>query len=162
MNKSQQLRLIRWRMRVLEHALETGNIALTCRHFGISRPTFYKWRARFEEHGQAGLCDRSRGALSCPHATPAEVVSKILYLRQNYHFGPGMIRDYVARYHDVSIATSTVHRILVRHRLNRLPSSQKYKPHKSRWKRYEKQQPGHRVQMDVKFLERIPGTRTKA
>jgi len=27
--------------------------------------------------------------------------------------------------------------------------------------RYEKPQPGHRLQMDVKFLERIPGTRKR-
>lgn len=33
--------------------------------------------------------------------------------------------------------------------------------HTKRWKRYEKQQPGHRLQMDVKFLERIPGTRKR-
>jgi len=30
-----------------------------------------------------------------------------------------------------------------------------------RWKRYEKARPGHRLQTDVKFLERIPGTRRR-
>jgi hypothetical protein len=58
----------------------------------------------------------------------------------------------------VTIARSTVHRILVKHGMRRLPSNQKYQPHRKRWKRYEKPQPGHRLQMDVKFLERIPGT----
>src|SRR4029077_457416 len=29
------------------------------------------------------------------------------------------------------------------------------------WKRYEKPQPGHRVQVDVKFLERIAGSRKR-
>ena len=37
--------------------------------------------------------------------------------------------------------------------MNRLPSSQRYKRHDRRWKRYEKQLPGHRVQVDVKFIE---------
>ena len=32
---------------------------------------------------------------------------------------------------------------------------------RERWQRYEKPQPGHRLQMDVKFLERIPGTRKR-
>ena len=32
------------RLRVLEHAKTTGNVALTCRTFGISRTRFYKWR----------------------------------------------------------------------------------------------------------------------
>jgi hypothetical protein len=30
--------------------------------------------------------------------------------------------------------------------------------HRKRWQRSEKPQPGHRLQMDVKFLERIAGT----
>ena len=34
-----------------------------------------------------------------PTATPPEVVSKILYLRQHYHFGPGKIADYLKRFH---------------------------------------------------------------
>ena len=53
--------------------------------------TFYKWKRRFPEHGDAGLGDRSRRPLRCPHPTPREVVSKILYLRQNYHFGPARL-----------------------------------------------------------------------
>jgi len=45
-----------------------------------------------------------------------------------------------------------------RHGLNRLPANQKHQPHRKRWQRYEKPQPGHRIQVDVKFLERLPGT----
>jgi transposase InsO family protein len=86
------------------------------------------------------------------------VVGKILYLRQHYHFGPGKIADYLRRFHQVPIAGSSVHRILRRHGMNRLPANQKHRPHRQRWQRYEKPQPGHRLQMDVKFLERIPGT----
>jgi transposase InsO family protein len=89
------------------------------------------------------------------------VIAKILYLRENYHFGAGRIADYLKRFHQLSIATSSVHRILVRHGLGRLPANQKHRPHKQRWKRYEKPQPGHRLQVDVKFLERIPGTRRR-
>ena len=37
--------------------------------------------------------------------------------------------------------------------MNRLPASQRYKRHSGRWKRYEKQRPGHYVQIDVKFIE---------
>jgi hypothetical protein len=54
-----------------------------------------------------------------------------------------------------------VHRILVKHGMRRLLANQKYQPHRKRWKRYEKPKPGHRLQMDVKFLERIPGTRKR-
>ena len=30
-----------------------------------------------------------------------------------------------------------------------------------RWKRYEKPQPSHRLQLDVKFVERLPGTQKR-
>ena len=36
------------------------NAALTCRHFGISRDTFYRWRRRFEKYGPGGLENGSR------------------------------------------------------------------------------------------------------
>jgi transposase InsO family protein len=87
--------------------------------------------------------------------------AKVLYLRQNYHFGPAKISAYLKRFHQVSIVTATVHRILRKHGLNRLPANQKQQQHAKRWKRYEKPQPGHRLQVDVKFLERIPGSQKR-
>jgi hypothetical protein len=48
-----------------------------------------------------------------------------------------------------------VHRILTRHGMPRLPANQKHQPHGKRWQRYEKPQPGHRLQLDVKFLGSI-------
>jgi hypothetical protein len=44
-----------------------------------------------------------------------------------------------------------VWRILKRLEINRLPASQRYKRLDKRWQRYEKQLPGHQVQIDVKF-----------
>ena len=162
MTKAEQNRLVTWRLKILQHAGEEARqTARTCRHFGISRQTFYKWKRRFAEHGDAGLGDRPRRPHRCPHATPKEVVSKILYLRQHYHYGPGKIADYLKRFHQLTIARSSVHRILATHGMNRLPASQKHQPHKKRWQRYEKAQPGHRLQLDVKVLERIPGTRKR-
>ncbi|GGU86539.1 DDE-type integrase/transposase/recombinase [Lentzea flava] len=48
-----------------------------------------------------------------------------------------------------------VWRILKRLSLNRLPTSERYKSRQKRWKRYDKQHPGHHVQIDVKFIEPI-------
>jgi hypothetical protein len=107
------------------------------------------------------LCDRPRTPLVSPRATACEVVSKILYLRQHYHFGAGRIAAYLHRFHRIKIAVSSVHRILTRHGRPRRPANQKHQPHGKRWQRYEKPQPGHRLPVDVKFLERIPGTRRR-
>ena len=161
MTNAERRRLVAWRFKVLQQAtVVPRNVARTCRHFGISRKTYYKWKRRFDDHREAGLCDRSRIPSRFPNATPHEVISKMLYLRETYHFGPRRIRDYLKRFHRVSVATSTVHRILGRHGLQRLPANQKRSP-AVRWMRYEKPQPGHRLQLDVKFLERIPGTQKR-
>lgn len=45
----------------------------------------------------------------------------------------------------------------MRPKINRLPQNLRYQTHEVRWKRYEKPEPGHRIQVDVKFLERIKG-----
>ena len=162
MTEVEQLRKIKHRLAVLRHADEvTGNVAATCRYYGISRPTFYKWLHRYEELGEDGLRDGSCRPHHSPLATRTEIVSKIVYLRQHYHFGPRKISMYVARYHDIAISSSGVWRILKRLELNRLPSSQRYKTQDRRWKRYEKQLPGNRLQVDVKFIEPIGGARKK-
>jgi transposase InsO family protein len=127
----------------------------------MARPSYYKWLRRYEELGEEGLRDRSRRPLVSPHATKAAVVDRIIYLRQNYHFGPFKIAMYLKRYHDISVSQSGVWRILRRMDLSRLPTSQRYKRHKERWKRYEKQRPGHSVQIDVKFIDPIRGVRKK-
>lgn len=163
MTNTENQRQVRWRLKILAHAsTEESNVARTCRHFGISRKTFYKWLKRYNELGETALANQSTRPHSHPNATPSEVVSKILYLRQNYHFGAGRIKDYLARYHKIKIAVSSVQSTLVKHGINRLPVNQKkYDRNKHHWKRYEKQQPGHRVQIDVKFLDRVPGTRKR-
>jgi len=113
---------------------------------------------RYEEEGEEGdLRERSRRPLTSPRATHAEVVSKIIYLRRHYHQGPQKISMYLKCYHDVDISASGVWRILKKLDMSRLPTSQCYQRHAKRWKRYEKPLPGHRVQVDVKFIEPITG-----
>ena len=77
----------------------------TARHLPEDVPQV---ETRFVDDGEAGLCDRSGAPHRSPRATPPEVVSKLLYLRQHYHFGPGKIADYLKRHHGVSVATSSV------------------------------------------------------
>ncbi|MCJ7755896.1 MAG: leucine zipper domain-containing protein [Thermoanaerobaculales bacterium] len=103
MTEHEQRRLVNHRLAVLPHAEEvTGNVARTCRYYGISRQAFYKWLRRYEEQGLEGLRDRSSRPHQSPNATDAEVVGKIRYLRQSYHFGPHKIAMYLKRYHDIS------------------------------------------------------------
>jgi hypothetical protein len=80
--------------------------------------SLYRWKRRFDAHGEAGLWGRSTRPHRSPTAIAPDVVSKILYLRQNYHFGPGRIAEYLKRFHQLAVAVSSVHRILARHDMN--------------------------------------------
>ena len=82
--------------------------------------------------------------------TPHEIVEKILYLRREYHQGPIRIGWYLERDHSIKISDAGVYRILKRNGLNRLPRGTRMR--KLHTKRYQKQVPGHHIQVDVKFL----------
>jgi Homeodomain-like domain len=141
------------RLAILCHAEEfTGNLALTCRYDGIGRQVVSKWRQRCDEHGLDGLRDRAHRPLVCPNQTRTEVVGKLIYLRQSYHFGPAKIAMYPRRYHDLQSGHSGVWRVLKRLDLNRLPASQRHKRTTGAGGAMSRPLPGHRVQLDVKFI----------
>ena len=142
---------IRRKLKVLEFAEINGNVSQSCRFFGISRDTFYRWKRDYETEGEKGLINSK----PCPEnpkiRVAAQIEEKILYLRKHYHFGQTKISWYLQRYHNMQVSSSGVYSVLCRHGLNRLPKNQRTRSVKS-FKRYEKQVPGHHVQVDVKFL----------
>ena len=68
------------RVRVLDHARVTGNVAATCRTFGMSRKTFYKWRNIAAKYGIEALRPKSKRPPAMPNATPTHVIEMLLTL----------------------------------------------------------------------------------
>lgn len=138
------------KLRILQHADETGHVAKTCRYFGVGRSSFYRWRKAYLKHGDAGLVNKPPIPKWHANRTPSEIEEKVLHLRSKYHLGPMRIVWYLARYHGIKISDATVSRMLKRNGVNRLPRGTRLR--KVHTKRYNKQVPGHHIQMDVKFL----------
>jgi hypothetical protein len=44
-------REIQRKLKILKHAEETAHVGRTCRHFGIGRASFYRWKPPLEKHG---------------------------------------------------------------------------------------------------------------
>lgn len=86
MNKEQ--REIARKLRVLGHAEETGQVAKTCRYFGVSRSSFYRWRVAYLKLGEAGLVNRPLIPKWHANRIPIEIEEKVLHLRSKYHLGP--------------------------------------------------------------------------
>jgi hypothetical protein len=107
------------RVRVLEHAAETGNVSATCRTFGVSRTRFYEWRNLARDYGLDALMPKERRAPQMPNATPSWVVNELLtFAVTEPTIGCRQYADRLADrgYH---VAKSTVQDILVRHELGK-------------------------------------------
>jgi len=61
------------------------NAARTCRHFGISRQTFYRWLRRFDRHDLHTLEARSHRPHKVRHPSwTAALAERVLALRKQY------------------------------------------------------------------------------
>ncbi len=81
---------------------------------GISRQTASKWWGRYVRDGVSGLADRSSRPHRSPLRTPALLEQQILNLRTQRKLGPARIGGILG------VPAATVHRVLVRHGVNRL------------------------------------------
>lgn len=88
-----------------------------CQEFGISRPTGYLWLTRFREGGVSAIAERSRRPGSSPERTAPEIEAQVVALRQRYPDWGARKLQVLLRQDGVELASSTVHRILLRHGL---------------------------------------------
>jgi putative transposase len=149
----------------------TQNVALTCRHFGISRPTFYRWSQRYDPLDLTSLEGRSH----CPHQPRRPTWSfllerKVLTLRLQF---PRWGKDKLAvllREQKLTLSTSMVGRILTRLQQSgqlveplrqAVPGSRRAlrpRPYAVRKpKQYAVSQPGDLVQVDTLDVRPVPG-----
>lgn len=143
-------RLTPWARRELVRRVEEMGWppATVAEQFGVSRATVYKWLGRWRAEGAAGLADRSSRPHRCPTRTAASAEAVIVKLRTTRRLGPARIGPLVG------MPASTVHRVLVRHRLNRLAWMDR--PTGRMVRRYEVDRPGQLVHVDTKQLARVP------
>jgi len=104
----------RQRLRWFDYYRAHGhNAALTCRYFGISRQTFYRWKRRYDPQNLSTLEDRSHQPHHRRHPTwTAEQAERVRGLRERY---PRWGKDKLAvllRREGWSVSVSMVGRIL--------------------------------------------------
>lgn len=123
-------------------------IARAAERYDVSYKTARKWSRRYREEGAAGMVDRSSRPHRQPRRTPARAVTRIVELRIRLRLGPVEIAARLA------LPASTVQAVLVRCRLNRLSHIDRVTGEPIR--RYERDQPGELLRIDVKKLGRVP------
>jgi transposase InsO family protein len=139
---------------VLEQRLEfcrladAGGVSFAelCRRFGVKRDTGYKWWARWQEGGEAGLEDRPRTPHHQPARTQVEVEELICGVREKHAaWGGRKIRGFLLRQgHEGVPAASTITQILRRNQQVAGAAPQRgYRP-------FERPEPNDLWQMDFK------------
>ena len=147
-----ELHEINHKLKILRHAESTGNVSRTCRFWGISRDTFYRWKRKYETDGETGLINRKPCPENIALRITRDIEDKALYMRCTYHFGPAKISWYLKRYLRITVSVTGVYGVLRRHGLNRLPRNSARRQ-TATMQRYQKQEPGQHIQMDVMVLD---------
>jgi transposase InsO family protein len=146
------------------------NARLTCRHFGVSADTFYRWLGRYQRAGPRALEDRSHRPQRVRQPTwSPELAEAVLTLRERY---PRWGKDKLAvllRKAGCQVSTSMVGRILRRLKQEgrlwetdlRDPcilKRRQARPYAVRKPRdYQVAVPGDLVQVDTADLRPLPG-----
>ena len=139
----------RARLRLARLVVDQGwPIARAAERYDVSWPTAKRWADRYRRLGVTGMSDGSSRPHRSPNATPRPVVRKIVHLRWKQRLGPVQIAD------QVGVAPSTVHKVLVRCRINRLTHIDRATGEPIR--RYEHDHPGSLIHVDVKKLGNVP------
>ena len=118
--------------------------AAAARQFNTTPKTVAKWVERFRAEGVNGLRDRSSRPLSLPSQTPQATCDAVETLRRRRYTG----KQIAAELH---ISSATVSRILQRRGLNKLAALEPAEP----IRRYERQNPGEIIHIDIKKLGRF-------
>lgn len=141
------------RLRWIQHYEQiTKKVAPTCRYFGISRGTFYVWYHRYLSLGEEGLKNKSSRPHKIQRWLPQEVRETIVQLRLQRKYGPDRMSFYLRQKHNWFVSSQTIWRLYREYGLNKL----KYKKNWQRYpQHYSKSLPGERLQVDVKFLEKL-------
>ena len=118
--------------------------------FQVSVTTAKRWADRYRLHGPAGMNDRSSRPHHSPSRTPRKTEQRIIKVRVLHRLGPARIAG------RLGLNPSTVHRVLTRYHCPRLAHLDRGSGQPVR--RYEDDQPGDLIHIDVKKLGNTPTT----
>ena len=151
------------------HREHGENVSLTCRHFGIARETFYRWKRRYQPAALSRLEDRSSRPKHCRQRqwTTAAVLS-VQRMREEYiGWGKEKLRVLLSR-EGVKLSASTIGRILtyLKRTMKLREPLRRSLRRRRQWKRqyatrmpkgYAVRAPGDLVQMDTTEIKPEPG-----
>jgi len=152
------------------HRAHGANVSRTARRFGLSRPTVYRWLARFERLRLESLEDRSSAPRRRRRPTwTIDQLRAVRAIRETYpRWGKDKLRVLLRRA-GIVLSVSMIGRILVRLRRSgelREPARRRMSVRQRRWQRpyairkpvdWRVERPGDLVELDTLDIRPLPG-----
>ncbi len=155
----------------MDYYEQCGNAALTCRRFGVSRPTLHKWLKRYRRRDLLSLEDRSRRPKKTRKpTTPLKTVGLVKTLRTKHpEYSKYKLSVIIRRDYSLNISPLTTGRIISQHNLFRPKSSKRSRrpirpglPKTLKPKGLKATKPGQIFEFDLKHLRSYLGRKLYA
>ncbi|GMG95953.1 helix-turn-helix domain-containing protein [Tepidimicrobium xylanilyticum] len=157
--------------RILQHALKGNNISKTCELFGISRTTFYNWKAAYQKFGIAGLENKEPKKPKMPNKVSKAIERDILaYVEKYPEDGPRRIY-YELKSEGINVGETGIYNVLKRNNLSKKEQRIEYSKNRALSNRtnrslnkkipkfidVEKRYPGYLVIQRIDFMGTFDG-----
>jgi len=120
------------------------NAGIACNRCGISRPTLRKWLKRYKAEGEAGLESQSRKPMCSPSRRVNKKEEAWVPELRGRGLGASRIQNELVRQHKFHVSLRTIHKTLQRLKMTQHKRKRRNKENR----RYEREIPGDRVQID--------------
>lgn len=136
------------RAELVRRVIDDGQVPITvAEDMGVSERTVRKWVGRFRSEGAGGLMDRSSRPHRLHRPTPSSIAEQIEVLRRRRWTGKQIAAE-------TGVSPATVSRVLHRLGLSRMRDLEPVEP----VRRYERENPGELIHIDIKKLGRFSRT----
>lgn len=129
---------------IVRRVMGGQRLSAVARAAGVCPRTVRKWMVRFAAEGTAGLSDRSSRPHNLRNPTPEVIRNEIVALRREKMPGKQIARI-------VGVSPATISRVLKMARLSRMKDVEPKPPAR----RYERDNPGDMIHLDIKKLGRF-------
>lgn len=109
---------LEFRQKVVNRAIELGNVSRACREFNLSTSMVHVWVKSYNKGGLEALTPKSRRPHHQPKKTSTWIIDKIkLFKKDKPEVGASQLSDHLKRNESIDLSASTIRKIMRKHNL---------------------------------------------
>lgn len=158
---------LEFRQKVVNRAIELGNVSRACREFNLSTSMVHLWVKSYNKGGLEALTPKSRRPHHQPKRTSNWIIDKIkLFKKDKPEVGASQLSDHLKRNESIDLSASTIRKIMRKYNLpdgdagyaessfyvkgdKNKQLEQSVEKELSEWERFSRPHPNDLWQMDI-------------